>query len=152
MSTRATWLLLAIALLCAPAAHAGRRCWEDFERAYYVAYVVPETKPKPGVWNPRTPHLSRAFAFHCFMFPYSVTDLGYVLTTNDRHGPWQPVSAAQVAELQRAERLPNPLPAFELAWSDWLMGHALWLLPVISGLGAVIGRMLVRRRGVRMHA
>ena len=150
MTTIRCCALVIAALLWPPLAHDGRSCYGEYERAMYVMYVTPEKSAKPTLIRP--PHLSRLLTFHCFMFPYSVTDSGYVLTTRDTYGPYEHVSDAQVAELQRQGRLPDPLPPFEIPWSDWLVGHMLWFLPVASAASVVIGRLFQRRRSVRLRS
>lgn len=138
--------LSALALLPLEA-RADRTCTRDHERAVYVMPLVQAHGGDHPDYDPR--HLGRLLLFHCFVFPYAVSDQGYVLTSNDRYGPWDRLTDAQVADLQRRRQLPDPLPPWRMSWSDRLFGHLLWGVLLLTPALLWLRRRLEHHRASR---
>lgn len=65
-------------------------------------------------------------------FGLYLSDDGYVLGIKGQYGRYYPLTKEQITELQEASQLPNPMPAYKIPWTDYLMGYSLWfILPLI---------------------
>jgi len=65
-----------------------------------------------------------------FMGVY-IKDDGYVLGIKGKFGSYYPLDNQQLLSFQENGSLPNPLPSYEIPFTDWLWGFSLWILMVI---------------------
>ena len=77
-----------------------------------------------------------------FFLPIYVTDGGYALATGDREGYFPVPTGAELARLQEAGALPNPLPPYRLTVGNYVMGYFLWMMLIMLGLGFAIYSVL----------
>jgi hypothetical protein len=77
-----------------------------------------------------------------------ITDDGYVLgIKGDSTHYFQMPEAARIAQLQRAGLLPDPLPAYKLGLSDYVIGYSLWIIVAVVILYYMLrARFRARRR------
>lgn len=69
-----------------------------------------------------------------FLAGLYVQDDGYVLGQRSDHNRyWDMPAADRVADFQARGLLPNPLPAYELGFFDYLLGYSMWTiaLPIL---------------------
>lgn len=90
----------------------------------------PENKPL---------HLARLLQKDCLGLPYRITDAGYVMAVEGEQNHF-PLTERQIASFQSSRALPRPLPAYEMAMGDWIMGHLLWgtLFPLALVIGMIV--------------
>lgn len=121
-----------IAILWVSSAHAGLM----FGKNEHIRYVASTTIQGPA--GERL-YLARKVTMHDFLLPYSVQDEGFVLGVSGDPKKYYPFPEASKLELLQATgQLPKPLPAWELALFDQLMGHALWLFIIgITGYASI---------------
>lgn len=60
----------------------------------------------------------------------TIKDQGYVLARSEDTHHFFPISADEIKQYQAQGALPNPLPAYSLTFSDYLMGYSFWIVLV----------------------
>ena len=92
-------------------------------------------------------YLARRLVEKHFLLPYSIEDGGYVLGISGDSRHYYPMPEGETLKaLQRAGRLPDPLPPYQMEFLDLLFGHALWVLIAGFGLYGAVRYARSRRR------
>jgi hypothetical protein len=151
MSTSAVYRLLAalaLLLLCNTPALAGKVMFGESES---IRFVSATTLKGP---NDAPLFLGRKITTQAFLLPYTARDDGFVFGVSGDSNRYIPLpSGAELERLQRDGFLPNPLPAWEFGWVDWLFAHALWVLIAGSIAWYCVKRFVFRGKSApRMSA
>ncbi len=142
MSTRALYKLfaaLALLMLCNIPAIAGKVMFGESES---IRFVATTTLKGP---NDTQLFLGRKITTQAFLLPYTARDDGLVFGIAGESNRYIPLpSGAELERLQRDGFLPNPLPAWEFDWVDWIFAHALWVLIAGSIAWYCVKRFVLR--------
>ncbi|MHB1102470.1 MAG: hypothetical protein ACYC0C_06780 [Devosia sp.] len=79
-----------------------------------------------------------------FLLPYSISDDGYVLIVKGEKGKYYDIGDEQLANWQASGLMPDPLPPYEIAFVDRILGYALW--PTLAVIALVYLIPLLRKR------
>lgn len=132
--------MLILGLALGGAAHAALKFGKS-ESIRFVANVPLEGPKGEKLF------LGRMVAMDSFLLPYTVRDEGYVLgVSGESRRYFRMPEGEQLAALQRAGRLPDPLPTFALTRLDLAFGHALWIFLGAMGLWAAYAWLRPARR------
>lgn len=55
-------------------------------------------------------------------------DDGYVLGIKGSYGSYYPLTDDQISKMQEVGQLPNPLPKYDIPWTDYAFGYSGWIL------------------------
>jgi tetratricopeptide (TPR) repeat protein len=126
-------------------AHAGKVCFGTQE---FLTRIQDVTITGPKGENL---YLGYKFSIHCFVFPYTLSDDGYVLGLKGREA-YIRLDEASIDRYQATGLLPRPLPAYEISTLDYAMAHLFWAVLVIMA-GSVIFAIprTIRRRRARPY-
>ncbi|RED92467.1 hypothetical protein [Marinoscillum furvescens] len=73
-----------------------------------------------------------------------LSDDGYVLQNDE--GSYIPLREEELAELQAAGVLSDPLPAYSIPFMDWVWGYSLWVFLIVFGLYQIVQNKLKSQR------
>ena len=109
-------------LALSTSANAGKLLFGTQDSIHFVANT---TIPGPGESHL---FLGHRVTMKSLLLPYYVESNGYVFGISGEQGKYIPLpTGAELEAIQAKGYLPNPLPAVELGWIDYLMGYSLWL-------------------------
>jgi hypothetical protein len=69
-----------------------------------------------------------------FILGVSVSDQGYVLGVKEKYNRYYPLDEQKIAELQKKNILPTPLPRYKIDLFQYLVGYSLYIFIVVIGL------------------
>lgn len=99
-----------------------------------IRFIANTTIPSP---TGERLFLGRRVLTKSFGLPYNTIDEGYVLGVSGSSSKYYPLPEGnKLTQLQSMGYLPNPLPAYEQDWLDYVFGHLLWFF-VLAVLGWV---------------
>jgi hypothetical protein len=89
-------------------------------------------------------YLGYKITYQCFIFPYAMSDDGYVLGVRGSGDASFPLDKASIEKYQADGSLPSPLPEFKISIGRYVMGHFLWVAAILLP-GYVAFRRRMRR-------
>src|SRR5262245_32835435 len=90
-------------------------------------------------------YLGYKYSFHSFVFPYTVTDDGYILGITGQN-KFSKLDETRIKAFQAGGLLPSPLPPYKLSLFDLAIGHALWVVLLIIPVAILLTMRGSRRR------
>lgn len=75
--------------------------------------------------------LCHKYSKHFFIAGIYLSDDGYVLAGGDNATEYIALDKTKITELQAAGSLPNPLPPYSIALTQYLVGYSLWLIIIL---------------------
>jgi hypothetical protein len=134
-----TLLVAVAALLAGTPAEAKKLCFGTDEQLRFIQKV--DAKGPKG----EPLELARKIRMECFIAPYTVYDDGFVLKVAGED-LYYSLTPERIAEMQKRNELPTPLPPFELSRFDQVFGHLIWIVVGVVLFFAVLDRVRNRRR------
>ena len=133
-----TILVFLTALLAGTPAEAKKLCFGTDEHLRFVQRL--DVRSAKG----ETLELARKIRMECFIVPYTVYDDGYVLKVAGEK-LYYPLAPERIAEMQKRNELPTPLPPFEMSMLDRILGHLIWIAVGVLVLWGLVDRLRKRR-------
>ena len=131
---------LAISLVAAPPAHAGKVMFgteDSIEKIQDTKITGPKGEKL---------YLAHKFSIHSFIAPYMLSDDGYVLGVDGDTTRYFALEPAMLTDFQLRGLLPKPLPSYEIATFHYVFGYLLWEIVAGIALWALYERWLDKKQ------